>query len=157
MNGAGLAGVCVAGEREKEVPRRYQTRPNTVIKWRRRFVQHGLAGLRDAPRPGAKPVYGAEFRNRVLALLEKPPPAGQACWDGPAVATALKGSVHAVWRGFRHEGICFQPERSLCVSPHKEVAPKTPGIAGLYLNPPQKGLVISGDEKTHIKPLERRA
>jgi transposase len=36
--------------------------PNTVIKWRQRFAQHGLAGLVDAPRPGAKPLYGADFR-----------------------------------------------------------------------------------------------
>src|SRR5258706_82119 len=156
MNGAGLAGVCVAGEREKEVPRRYQTRPNRVIKWRRRFVQHGLAGLRDAPRPGAKPVYGAEFRNRVLALLEKPPPAGQACWDGPAVATALKGSVHAVWRVLRHEGICLQRQRSWCVSTDKEFAAKAADIVGLYLNPPEKALVISVDEKPSIQALERR-
>src|SRR5258706_11114597 len=119
MNGAGLAGVCVAGEREKEVPRRYQTRPNTVIKWRRRFVQHGLAGLRDAPRPGAKPVYGAEFPNRVLALLEKPPPAGPTCWDRPAGATALEGSGQSVWGGFPQEGRCLLPAPPL-VGVHRQ-------------------------------------
>src|SRR5216684_1886681 len=54
---------CLAGKRVKEVARSCHTRPNTVIKWRQRFAQLGLAGLRDAPRPGAKPVYGAEFRN----------------------------------------------------------------------------------------------
>src|SRR3954464_14934934 len=81
---------CLAGRRVKEVARACRTRPNTVIKWRQRFAQQGLAGLRDAPRPGAKPIYGQEFRNRVLALLEKPPPTGQASWDGPAVAAALK-------------------------------------------------------------------
>ena len=57
---------CLAGKRVKEVARTCHTRPNTVIKWRQRFVQHGLAGLQDATRPGAKPVYGEEFRNRVL-------------------------------------------------------------------------------------------
>src|SRR2546422_1361717 len=107
---------CLAGKRVKEVAGICHTRPNTVIKWRQRFAQHGLAGLRDAPRPGAKPVYGVDFRNRVLALLEQPPPPGQSCWDGPAVAAALHGSVHAVWRVLRHEGNLFEPQRSLWVS-----------------------------------------
>src|SRR5688572_28968322 len=71
---------CLAGERVKEIARRCHTRPNTVIKWRQRFAQHGLKGLEDAPRPGAKRVYDEDFRNRVLATLEKPPPVGQACW-----------------------------------------------------------------------------
>jgi transposase len=147
---------CLAGKRVKEVARICRTRPNTVIKWRHRFVQHGLPGLQDAPRPGAKPVYGADFRNRVLALLETPPPQGQACWDGPAVAAALKGSAHAVWRVLRHEGICLQRQRSWCVSTDKEFAAKAADIVGLYLNPPEKALVISVDEKPSIQALERK-
>jgi len=147
---------CLAGKRVQEVARSCHTRPNTVIKWRQRFAQRGLAGLEDAPRPGAKPLYGADFRNRVLALLEQPPPAGQACWDGPAVATALNGSVHAVWRVLRHEGICLQRQRSWCVSTDKEFAVKAADIVGLYLNPPEKALVISVDEKPSIQALERK-
>src|SRR5437870_2178089 len=146
---------CLAGKRVKEVAGICHTRPNTVIKWRQRFAQHGLAGLRDAPRPGAKPVYGVDFRNRVLALLEKPPPPGQSCWDGPAVAAALNGSVHAVWRVLRHEGICLRRQRSWCVSTDKEFAAKAADIVGLYLNPPEKALVISVDEKPSIQALER--
>jgi transposase len=147
---------CLAGKRVKEVARTCRTRPNTVIKWRQRFAQRGLAGLCDAPRPGAKPVYGEDFRNRVLALLEQPPPAGQACWDGPAVASVLKSSVHAVWRVLRHEGICLQRQRSWCVSTDKEFAVKAADIVGLYLNPPEKALVISVDEKPSIQALERK-
>jgi transposase len=147
---------CLDGKRVNEVARTCRTRPNTVIKWRQRFTQGGLAGLRDAPRAGAKPVYGADFRNRVLALLEQPPPTGQACWDGPAVAAALHGSVHAVWRVLRQEGICLQRQRSWCVSTDKEFAAKAADIVGLYLNPPEKALVISVDEKPSIQALERK-
>src|ERR1035437_2891650 len=146
---------CLAGRRVKVVARTCRTPPNAVIKWRRRFAQRGLAGLRDAPRPGAKPVYGVDFRNRTLALLEEPPPAGQASWDGPAVAAALKGSVHAVWRVLRQEGICLQRQRSWCVSTDKEFAAKAANIVGLYLNPPENALVISVDEKPSIQALER--
>lgn len=147
---------CLAGKRVQDLARTCHTRPNTVIKWRQRFAQRGLAGLLDAPRPGAKPLYGTDFRNRVLALLEQPPPAGQACWDGPAVAAELKGSVYAVWRVLRHEGICLQRQRSWCVSTDKEFAVKAADIVGLYLNPPEKALVISVDEKPRIQALERK-
>jgi len=146
---------CLDGKRVATVARECATRPNTVIKWRQRFVKHGLAGLEDAPRPGAKPVYGADFRNRVLALLEQPPPPGQAAWDGPAVAAKLKGSVHAVWRVLRHEGICLQRQRSWCVSTDKEFAAKAADVIGLYLDPPANALVISVDEKPSIQALER--
>jgi transposase len=146
---------CLAGKRVEAVARECQTRPNTVIKWRQRFVHGGLAGLADAPRPGAKPVYGADFRNRVLALLEERPPAGQTVWDGPAVAAKLNSSVHAVWRVLRHEGICLQRQRSWCVSTDKEFAAKAADVIGLYLNPPANALVISVDEKPSIQALER--
>jgi transposase len=148
---------CLAGQRVKEVARACHTRPNTVIKWRQRFAQRGLAGLGDAPRPGAQRVYGEDFRNRVLALLEQPPPSGQACWDGPAVAAALQGSVHAVWRVLRQQGICLQRQRSWCISTDKEFAAKAADIVGLYLNPPEKALVISVDEKPSIQALERKS
>jgi transposase len=146
---------CLEGKRVQVVARECHTRPNTVIKWRQRFVQGGLAGLGDAPRPGATPVYGADFRNRVLAVLEQPPPAGQACWDGPAVAAKLGGSAHAVWRVLRREGICLQRQRSWCVSTDKEFAAKAADIVGLYLNPPENALVVSVDEKPSIQALER--
>ena len=147
---------CLAGKRVKEVARACHTRPNTVIKWRQRFAQQGLAGLRDAPRPGAKRVYGEDFRKRVLALLEQPPPSGQASWDGPAVAARLQGSVHAVWRVLRQQGICLQRQRSWCVSTDKEFAAKAADIVGLYLDPPEKAMVISVDEKPSIQALERK-
>ena len=147
---------CLAGRRVNAIARDCRTRSNTVIKWRQRVVQLGLAGLRDAARPGAKPVYGVDFRNRVWALLEQPPPTGQAVWDGPAVAVALHNSTHAVWRVLRQEGICLQRQRSGCVSTDQEFAAKAADMVGLYLNPPEKALVISVDEKPGIQALERK-
>ena len=147
---------CLAGKRVKEVARACNTRPNTVIKWRQRFVQGGLAGLHDAKRPGPRRIYGEDFRKRVLALLEQPPPSGQANWDGPTVAAALQCSVHAVWRVLRQQGICLQRQRSWCVSTDKEFGAKAADIVGLYLDPPEKALVICVDEKPSIQALERK-
>jgi len=146
---------CLAGQRVQAVARQCHTRPNTVIKWRQRFVAQGLNGLHDAPRPGAQRIYDEAFRKRVLATLELPPPSGQATWDGPAVAAVVQGSVHAVWRVLRQEGICLQRQRSWCVSTDKEFAAKAADIVGLYLDPPENALVICVDEKPSIQALER--
>ncbi len=147
--------ACLAGKTNQEIARQYRLRPNTVGKWRTRFSQRGLKGLRDAPRPGAKPRYGPEFRKQVLETLEKPPPKGQATWDGAAVAKVLHSSAHAVWRVLRKEGICLQRQRSWCVSTDKEFAAKAADIVGLYLDPPTNALVICVDEKPSIQALER--
>jgi transposase len=147
---------CLSGQGVKETARQCHTRPNTVIKWRQRFMSAGLKGLRDAPRPGAQRRYDDAFRKRILAVLEQPPPAGQATWDGPAVARAVGGSVHAVWRVLRREGICLQRQRSWCVSTDPEFIAKAADLVGLYLNPPEKALVICVDEKPSIQALERK-
>ena len=76
-------------------------------------------------------------------------------WDGPAVAKAVGGSVYAVWRVLRKEGIGLQRQRSWCVSTDKEFAVKAADIVGLYLSPPENALVISVDEKPSIQALER--
>ena len=147
--------ACLRGDLVKETVKRLRVSANAVIKWRQRFAQKGIAGLTDQPRSGKPVRYGAEFRNEVLKLLEKPPPRGQACWDGPAVAKALNTSDDAVWRVLRKEGICLSRQRSWCVSTDPEFAVKAADIVGLYLNPPENALVISVDEKPSIQALER--
>jgi transposase len=145
----------LAGDSVTAIVERRQNRPNTAIKWRQRFTEHGMKGLADAPLPGAKTVYDQAFRNRVLATLAQPSPTGQAVWNGLAVAKRVNGSVQAVWRVLRKEGVCLQRQRSWCVSTDKQFAAKAADIIGLYLNPPEKALVISVDEKPSIQALER--
>jgi transposase len=146
---------CLEGERVREIAKDLKVRPNTVIEWRRRFEKDGIKGLKDRPRSGKPARYDAGFRKDVLDTLELPPPAGQARWDGPAVAKHLDTSVDAVWRLLRKEGICLSRQRSWCVSTDPEFIPKAADIVGLYLNPPENALVISVDEKPSIQALER--
>jgi transposase len=146
---------CLDGERVQKIAKDLHVRPNTVIEWRRRFERHGIKGLKDKPRSGKPVRYDAMFRDEVLKTLELPPPAGQARWDGPAVAKHLNTSVDAVWRLLRKEGICLSRQRSWCVSTDPEFIPKAADIVGLYLNPPENALVISVDEKPSIQALER--
>lgn len=119
-------------------------------------MELGQAGLRDRHRSGKPPTYASDFRKRVLAALEESPPAGQATWDGPTLATHLGASADAVWRVLRKEGICLRRQRSWCVSTDPEFVPKAADIVGLYLNPPENALVLSVDEKPSIQALERR-
>ena len=146
---------CLDGKPVVQIARDLGVRPNTVIEWRSRFAKLGVAGLKDRPRSGKPPAYGAEFRKQVLELLETPPPKGQACWDGPAVAKRLNVSDDAVWRLLRKEGICLSRQRSWCVSTDPEFVIKAADVVGLYLNPPENALVISIDEKPSIQALER--
>jgi len=122
--------ACLEGKEIQQVARELKVSIPTVAKWRTRFALWGLRGLRDLERPGKPVTYDAAFRNRVLALLEEPPPPGMSHWDGPAVAEKLGASVHAVWRVLRREGIYLQRRRSWCVSTDKEFAPKAADIVG---------------------------
>ncbi len=147
--------ACLEGKEIQQVARELGTSIPTVTKWRRRFSRWGLRGLRDQLRPGKPAKYDAAFRNRVLALLEQPPPPGMSHWDGPAVAEKLNSSVYAVWRVLRREGIYLQRLRSWCVSTDKEFVPKAADVVGLYLNPPLNAVVLSVDEKPSMQAIER--
>lgn len=153
---AQMVEACLQGVPIQEIAVRFHVRPNTVILWRDRFAASGVDGLYDEARSGRPATHGAEFRERVLRLLGTPPPAGQARWDGPAVAKALNVTPDAVWRVMRKEGICLSRQRSWCISTDPEFTAKAADIVGLYLNPPENALVISIDEKPSIQALERR-
>jgi len=143
------------GKEIQQVARELRVSIPTVTKWCKRFSLWGVRGLLDALRSGKPVKYDAAFRNRILALLEQPPPEGQSRWDGPAVAERLGSSVHAVWRILRREGIHLQRQRSWCVSTDKEFAVKAADVVGLYLNPPLNAVVLSVDEKPSMQAIER--
>jgi transposase len=147
--------ACLEGKEIQQVARELGVSIPTVTKWRRRFALWGLRGLRDQLRPGKPAKYDATFRNRVLALLEQPPPPGMSHWDGPAVAEKLGSSVYAVWRVLRREGIYLQRLRSWCVSTDKEFASKAAEVVGLYLSPPVNAVILSVDEKPSMQAIER--
>src|SRR5262245_29428177 len=82
------------------------TWPGRVSRWRRRFAKERLAGLRDRPRPGAKPRYTSETGKRILALLDQAPPAGYGRWTAPLLAQALGDvSDQHIWRFLRQQKI----------------------------------------------------
>jgi len=147
--------ACLEGKEIQQVARELRVSVPSVSKWRQRFSLWGLEGYATGRGPGKPVKYDTVFRNRVLALLEEPPPSGMSHWDGPAVAEKLGASVHAVWRVLRREGIYLQRRRSWCVSTDRQFAPKAADVVGLYLNPPVNAVVLSVDEKPSIQAIER--
>ena len=131
-------------------------RAATVSKWRRRFAQQRLEGLRDAPRPGPPRRYTAATEQRILKKLDEPPPAGRSRWNGRLLAQALGDvSPDQVWAVLRRHGIELERRHSWCVSTDPEFARKAADIVGLYLDPPAGAVVLSVDEKPAIQALER--
>lgn len=148
--------LCHEGLRNDQIASKLDISVLTVAKWRSRFNQNRLEGLKDSYRSGKPQKYGDKTRNAILNLLEQSPPKGQATWDGAAIANHLKISDDIVWRILRKEGIQLQRMRSWCVSTDKEFSAKAADIIGLYLNPPENALVLSIDEKPGIQALERK-
>lgn len=148
---------CLAGDRNDQIAARMNLQANTVAMWRKRYLAHGVVGLRDRPRSGKPPKYNAsELRARLLKQLELPAPDGQSSWDGATLAHALQVSDDAVWRILRKEGIQLRRMRSWCVSTDPEFAAKAADVIALYLGPPNNALVLSVDEKPSIQALRRR-
>jgi transposase len=140
----------------QEIASRLKTRSARVSKWRGRFRREGIKGLQDAVRPGAPGRYDQRTEERILAVLDSPPPGGFATWTGSLVAKRLGDvSKHQVWRVLGKHDIHLQRRRSWCISTDPQFAPKAADIIGLYLNPPENAVVLCIDEKPAIQVLER--
>jgi transposase len=144
------------GASQAAVARRFGQRPNTVNKWHGRFARAGLKGLEDAPRCGKPVTSGKGLRAKLLRLLETPPPKGQASWDGLALAQAAGAKKSSVYALLARDRIQLQRLRTWCVSTDPEFAAKAADIIGLYLNPPERALVLCLDEKPTIQALSRK-
>ena len=127
----------------------------TGSKWRNRFLRQGLGGLIDAPRTGAPRSITDDDVDRVIAktLEERPPNATQWTTRAMADATGLsQSSISRIWRAFS-----LQPHRveTFKLSNDPLFVDKVRDIVGLYLDPPDKALVLCVDEKSQIQALER--
>src|SRR4051794_25547161 len=134
----------------------------TVVTWRGRYAEHGLAGLEDLPRPGKPAQLPEALRDRVLELTLTEPPTsfGATHWSCRLLASALAGegtpishaTVARIWHRF---GV--QPWRAQTFKSSTDPAleAKIRDVVGLYLHPPEKAVVLCVDEKPQIQALER--
>jgi transposase len=148
--------LAADGRSTRSIAKEVGVEPRIVSKWRNRFADQGLAGLNDRPRAPKPSIYGAATNKRILALLDKPPPAGYARWTGPLLAKALEDvDVQYVWRFLREHKIDLVARKSWCESNDPEFVAKAADVVGLYIDPPAKAIVLCVDEKPSIQALER--
>ena len=148
--------LAADGHSTRSIAEEVRVQPRIVSNWRRRFADHGLGGLTDRPRAGKKPIYGTATNQRILALLDKPPPQGYARWTGPLLAEALGDvDVQYVWRFLREHKIDLVARKSWCESNDPGFVAKAADVVGLYVDPPAKAIVLCVDEKPSIQALER--
>ncbi len=147
--------ACADGSDNETAARRLRVTPQTVGKWRARFVQQRLAGLFDEPRPGApRRITDAQIEDVVTRTLEtKPRGATQWSTRGMAKATGLTHvTIHRIWRAF---GLQPHRQETFKLSPDPLFIDKVRDIVGLYFNPPEHAVVLCVDEKSQIQALER--
>src|SRR3954471_600401 len=134
----------------------------TVVTWRGRYAERGLAGLADLPRPGKPSPLPEALRDRVLELtLTEPPDSfGATHWSSRLLADALAGegtpishaTIARIWHRF---GVAPWRARTFKFSTDPALEAKIRDVVGLYLHPPEKAVVLCVDEKPQIQALER--
>jgi transposase len=127
----------------------------TVKLWRRRYVQAGIAGLTDAPRPGHPPTYTRADRDRVIALTLEPPPDGSTHWSARRLALRVGMGTTTVQRIWAEAGLKPHRTETFKFSTDPALEAKIRDVVGLYLEPPDGAIVLSVDEKTQIQALDR--
>ena len=147
--------ACTSGKPDTDVAREVQLTRLTVGRWRRRFLAKRVAGLLDEPRPGAPRTITDEHVERVVRLTLETTPRAATQWSTRTMARRCglsQTAVSRIWRAF-----ALQPHRTETFKLSKDplFIEKVRDIVGLYLDPPDKALVLCVDEKTQIQALDR--
>jgi transposase len=127
----------------------------TVALWRKRFATKRLDGLTDEPRPGAPRKIGDDKIAEVVTTTLEKLPATATHWSTRSMARAsglAPSTIHRIWQAFS-----LQPHRSetFKLSTDPLFVEKVRDIVGLYLNPPDRAVVLCVDEKTQVQALDR--
>jgi transposase len=147
--------ACGDGQSNAAVASRLRVTRPTVGKWRARFLSQRLDGLLDEPRPGAPRTITDADVERVLARTLETLPRDATHWSTRAMAQASglsQSAISRIWRAFG-----LQPHRTetFKLSQDPLFIEKVRDVVGLYLNPPDKALVLCVDEKAQIQALDR--
>ena len=128
----------------------------TVWRWQERFLAEGLVGLRrDATRPGRKPPLSAATIERVVHKTLHEKPVAGTHWSIRKMARATDLSYTSVQRIWKAHELKPHLVKTFKLSNDKRFVEKVQDIVGLYLDPPDKALVFSVDEKSQIQALDR--
>lgn len=152
---AKIVVACTEGVANSAVAAKLRTTAGTVGKWRERFVANGIDGLFDEPRPGAPRRISDEDVEAILVKTLETRPKGRTHWSTRKMAQQAGMSHTTVGRIWRTFGLQPHVVESFKISDDPLFVEKVRDIVGLYLNPPDRAIVLSFDEKPQIQALER--
>lgn len=144
--GLGTMAICEASGTTKK----------TVWRWQQRFCEEGIDGLkRDKTRPPGTLPLSDEIKARVLTKTATETPPNATHWSVRSMAQEMGISHTSVQRIWREAGIKPHLVRTFKISNDLEFEEKVVDVVGLYMNPPDKALVLCVDEKSQIQALDR--
>jgi len=145
------------GESNTEIAERLGVHRNTASLWRRRFLEFRLDGLLDEPRPGQpRKITDWKVEEVITRTLESAPK-GATHWSTRSMAQEVGLSQTAVSRIWRAFGLQPHRQQTWKLSKDPLFVDKVRDVVGLYLNPPERAVVLCVDEKSQIQALDRTA
>ncbi|HEX2402200.1 MAG TPA: IS630 family transposase, partial [Mycobacterium sp.] len=149
--------ACADGLDNTQVAARLEVVPATVGKWRRRFVDRRLDGLLDEQRPGGpRSVSDEQVGAVIVATLERTPK-DATHWSRASMAAdsgLSRSTIGRIWKAFSLKPHLVD---TFTLSTDPQFIAKVRDVVGLYLDPPERALVLCVDEKSGIQALDRSA
>jgi putative transposase len=152
---ASLVLWAAQGESNSAIAERLGWSMPAVGKWRRRFIEQRISGLHDELRPGRPRSYADEQVAGLINRVLRSRPQNATHWSVCSVAEKTGISKSTVARYFTLFGLQPHRSKSFKLSTDPFFVEKVRGVVGLYLNPPDKALVLCVDEKSQVQALER--
>ena len=151
-----LVLAAAAGKQDLEIADAYGVNRHTVALWRQRVRTAGIRSVWEIqPGRGRKPKYSQKKRDGLIRATLEAKPKGMTHWSCRTMAKAQGVSKNTVNRIWQLHNLKPHLERTFKVSRDPKFLEKLTDVVGLYLNPPNKALVLCVDEKSQIQALNR--
>jgi transposase len=148
--------LSAAGLGTVEIMRRTGMSKPTVWRWQERYLDEGVPGLkRDKTRPSRVPPLPRDVRLKVIAKTVQETPPNATHWSRATMAEAVGISASSVGRIWADAGLKPHIVKGFKVSNDPMFEEKVAEIVGLYLDPPDRAVVLCVDEKSQIQALDR--
>ena len=149
--------LAAEGLRTGEICERLGVHRNTVARWRGRFLAERLEGVLDEPRPGRPRTVSDRDVDTVITKTLETTPKDATHWSTRSMAAEVgltQSAVHRIWRAF---GLQPHRQETWKLSKDPQFVDKVGDVVGLYLDPPERAVVLCVDEKSQIQALDRTA